>query len=485
MILNTITNKDFYPTPLKLINKMISKIDINFDDRILEPSAGSGSIVDALKEKYRYRDINNIVDCIEKDENLQATLIGKGHKLIDSDFLSYVPSKQYDTIIMNPPFSNGVKHVLKAWEIIYNGDVIALLNAETIRNPYSGERKLLENIIKENGEVEFIQDAFIYAERKTKVEIALIHLKKRQSIKKDYFTGMKQSSNVNEPGVEKNELAIPTSQIENSVIAYNKAIECKKESIIKEREANYYSSMIRSSNSQSSEKEITQQTKNSLNDYIDELREAAWRDVMHMADFRRHLTDKVMKEIDSQFETVKKLEFTESNIRKFLSNLIFKQEEIINECILEVFDNFTRYYPENRVHIEGWKSNDVFFVGRRVVLPWMVSPNFDGETMSIRYEKENEFMDIDKVIKIVMGEKDTLSSSLGFDGQYMNRKKIIPGKLIESKFCKIRFYKKGTAHFYFDKKFIDRFNILVGKYRSWLPESDDQIPKEFWLMNAS
>ena len=172
-----LNNPDFYPTPSSLAFKMASMIDSSYSKRILEPSAGKGDLAEAVQGRSRYN--RTPVDCIESDKDLQALLTGKGLTLIDSDFLLFNPTRQYDTIIMNPPFSNGVKHVLKAWEIMYNGDVIALLNAETLKNPHSAERKLLNEIIESNGTVEFIENAFIDAERKTGVEVALIHLKKR------------------------------------------------------------------------------------------------------------------------------------------------------------------------------------------------------------------------------------------------------------------------------------------------------------------
>ena len=58
------------------------------------------------------------------------------------------------------------------------------------------------------------------------------------------------------------------------------------------------------------------------------------------------------------------------------------------------------------------------------------------------------------------------------------------GLKIESEFFTARFYKKGTAHFYFkDKKLLERFNLTVGRLRGWLPKTDERVPKEFWIMN--
>ena len=87
--------------------------------------------------------------------------------------------KKYDLIIMNPPFSNGDKHLLKAIELQeqYGGCIISLLNAETLNNTFSNTRKDLKRKLNEyDAQIEYIENAFYDAERKTNVEIALIKI---------------------------------------------------------------------------------------------------------------------------------------------------------------------------------------------------------------------------------------------------------------------------------------------------------------------
>lgn len=175
-------NKDFYPTPEAIINKMLFNIDFRMIGSILEPSAGSGNIVEALKRKEKfYREKSPLdIDCIEADANLQHILKGKDFRVVYNDFLTYDTMKEYDLIVMNPPFSNGCKHLLKALEMQQRngGAIVCLLNAETIKNPCTNDRQFLQRKLTEyNAKVEFIQDAFMDAERKTAVEIALIKVK--------------------------------------------------------------------------------------------------------------------------------------------------------------------------------------------------------------------------------------------------------------------------------------------------------------------
>lgn len=465
-------NNDFYPTPTQLATRMASMIDSNFSHRILEPSAGKGDLAKAVKDKF-YRYGGGKVDCIEKEPELRSLLTGEGYRVVDTDFLAYSSTKQYDTIIMNPPFSNGDKHVLKAWDIIYNGDVIALLNAETLKKPSTESRRLLLSIIEKHGEVEYLQDQFVDAERKTAVEVALIHLKRRNSINSDYFQGMKQATSEYEQEGPSNQVAIPESRIENMVLAFTSAVDSKRKACIADAEASYYANLI-----QGDGKDKTDMVKQSLNEFVDSLRESAWRTVVNLADFEKYMTEKVRTEFEAQIKTVCNLEFTTENIKTFLASLVRDYDSIIENCIEEAFDLMTRYHPENRVHIEGWKSNDYFFVGKRVVLPNMAD---DWGMKKVRWDALRKLDDIDRAVAHITGLTDYRRV-----GEALNADDITYGDAVESEFFKARVFKKGTVHLYFkDMKLLEQFNLIVGRKRNWLPKQDEKVPKAFWLMQGA
>lgn len=109
----------------------------------------------------------------------RALLKGNEIRVVHDNFLTMHTSKHYDLIVMNPPFNEGDKHLLKALEMQQNGgQVVCLLNAETIRNPYSNTRKDLVRKLKEyDASIEYVQNAFRDAERKTDVEVAIVKVK--------------------------------------------------------------------------------------------------------------------------------------------------------------------------------------------------------------------------------------------------------------------------------------------------------------------
>lgn len=175
-------NRDFYPTPEQVIEKMLEGVKFDTVQSVLEPSAGKGDLAEGIKkifERKTYsrwggRDLD--MDCIELQPELQMILKGKGYRVVHNDFLTYSTYKRYDLIISNPPFSQGAKHLLKMLDMQENGGgVICLLNAETLKNPYTAERKVLVKRLQDlQADIEYIEDAFKGAERKTDVEIALV-----------------------------------------------------------------------------------------------------------------------------------------------------------------------------------------------------------------------------------------------------------------------------------------------------------------------
>ena len=142
------SDHEFYPTPPEIAGKLLAAVDWNRVETILEPSAGRGDLLKYAIRRNGYRQGRDI-DCIELDPNLLAILITKGFRVVHDDFLDYHTRKRYSLILMNPPFAEGDKHLLHALELCEHGGQIAcVLNAQTIRNPYTNTRNLLLRELK-------------------------------------------------------------------------------------------------------------------------------------------------------------------------------------------------------------------------------------------------------------------------------------------------------------------------------------------------
>ena len=168
-------SEEFFPTSSDVSAKMRARISKNAQ-YFLEPNAGKGNLAEAIRGERGYD--RKKVDCIEISSELCAILQDKDFSVVGTDWLEYDGVCYYDAIVMNPPFSNGDVHLLKAWDFLHDGEIVCLLNEETIKNPHTKNRKRLAAIIEQHGDIEYLGDCFSTAERKTGVRVAMVYLKK-------------------------------------------------------------------------------------------------------------------------------------------------------------------------------------------------------------------------------------------------------------------------------------------------------------------
>lgn len=126
-------NFAFFPTPESVKKTLFEMIHIsqapdggNFQ-RILEPSAGTGSLAKFAKTP------GTRVDCCEVQMDMAYSLAGSGlfEKVYNQDFLALSPATTgvYDAVIMNPPFDRerDIDHVMHAWDFVAPGGYLAAI----------------------------------------------------------------------------------------------------------------------------------------------------------------------------------------------------------------------------------------------------------------------------------------------------------------------------------------------------------------------
>jgi hypothetical protein len=101
---------------------------------VLEPSAGSGDLVEGIIDFYK--DIE--VDCIELNNELRRVLKQKGYNVVGEDFMQFNSSKLYDCVIAAPTYKNNVDvdHIMKMYEHVKPGGFVVSLTSPywTVRN---------------------------------------------------------------------------------------------------------------------------------------------------------------------------------------------------------------------------------------------------------------------------------------------------------------------------------------------------------------
>lgn len=482
--------KEFYPTPEEIVDKMLDGVNLNYVKTVLEPSAGKGDIVHGLKEHAKYQNLD--IDCVEFNKDLRNCLKGAGYRVIGDDFLSYTTMKQYDLIIMNPPFSNGDAHLIKALKMqqTHGGAVVALVNSETIRNPYTNLRKELVRLIKNaNGTIEYIEHAFSDAERPTDVEVALVKVK---------FPEPEHISSIMDK-LHKEKAMEESNPVEQQCLADNdfiKAIVDQYQIEIKAgcRLIEEYKAMQPYILSRFSQKKDTSiydyncilnlkigNDTASVNGFVKEVREKYWSALFSNPKFTGKLTSNVLDEYQSKIHELKDVEFSVFNILEVKWDMMKNVSKGIEQSIIDLFDLFcSGWFSEDMgttIHYyNGWKTNSAYKVNKKAIAsfnafsnyrrefdPIWSSYSYDGGCMKRLSDMEKCFNYLDNGRTSDGAGMENILRTAAQNGQTRN---------IELKYFTVTFYKKGTCHIVFrDEELLKKFNLYGAQKKGWLPPS--------------
>ena len=403
-------------------------------------------------------------------------------RIVHDDFLTYTEYAEYQAIVMNPPFSDGDLHLLKALEMQKNGGQIAcLLNAETIKNPYTERRKhLVELLDHYNADIEYIQNAFLDAERKTGVEVALVYVNipYRDDDAPSIYERLAAAKNYTEPEAdEMTELEV-TDMIEMIVNRYRMEVEAGIELIRTYRRMKPYLECDFNPSPYSSKLiELTSGRNHdvTINSYVRDVRLKYWEALMENPRFTGKLTSTLQKEYSRKVAHYAEYDFSEFNIRQLLTEMDAQVRQGIEDEIGKMFDRLTEahsWFPEcanNRYLYDGWKTNKAWKIGKKCILPcYGVFSSYDGRPRA--YEASGVVSDIERVLNFFAGDMTQNVDLYSRISRYMEDYGTT--KNIPCKFFTLTFYKKGTVHITFTcPELIDRFNIYAAKQRKWLPPS--------------
>lgn len=540
----------FFPTPTAVADKLLDGIDWDMISDVLEPSAGKGNLVDRLAEKWNVsrwrsrrmssdRSIN--VDCIEIDPYLRSVLLyeyggtkeneiksrlsvlnkkteynsttrsygqlteRESHEkrtlenerdkrrytdmhIVHDDFLNFQTYKTYDLIVMNPPFSNGDEHLLKAIEMqSRNGGAIrCVLNAETLLNPYTNRRKLLSAKLESLGaDVSFIDNGFATGERKTDVRCAIVKInvpiEKRES---EIFERLRKAERIEDTEPDEVTDLTVADFLEQIVSRFRVEVAAGMELIreyiamrpyILDRiEESSYSYPTMTLCVGDPKKRFSGDLPN-INEFVRATRLKYWEALFSNKKFVGKLTSNLQDKYRGMVDRMKEYDFTLFNIQQIATEMNAEMCQGIEDTIVALFDRMTvahTYYEEcskNKHYFNGWKTNKAHKINGKVILPvngMFSSYSWDKDSFDLRVA-ENTISDIEKVFEYLDGN---MSAEVDLHNVLKTAHDNYQTKNIPCKFFDVTLYKKGTMHIKFrNQELLDRFNIYCCQKKNWLP----------------
>ena len=491
-------NPDFYPTPNDVIDQMMLNEDI-FGKTVLEPSAGKGNIVDWLKNNGAAQ----VIAC-EKDPNLRKLLDNKCDIIAD-DFLTVTAEQisHVDYIVMNPPFSEGAKHILHAFDIAPAGcTIVALCNDSNLQYDHWTKNQFKEKLIEAvelYGQKEYLGDIFSNAERRTNVYVSIVKLYKEgedENEFKDYFFSQfdEDTANMNqrEGIMQYNIVRDLVNRYVTAVKLFDETLEAanKINEAAKFPEAGEYDYIpIKFGTIKDDGHAVTI----SHQQYKKELQKYYWRIIFKKLHMEKYATKQLRQQINKFIEQQTNVPFTMGNIYRVIDMVVQTNGQRMQTALLEAFDLICSFSAENSTAGPKWKTNANYMVNRKFIVPYMCNGYHDSfftnkygyggrmgkeayPLVQIDYRSNADSIeDVCKALCFITGTNYDHMPSLR---SHHDREEW--GEWWNWGFFRCKAYKKGTMHFEFlDENVWFKFNCEVARLRGWeLPKKPQKTNSE-------
>ncbi len=490
--------EEFFPTPPALARRMLKGVHFPYEDAILEPSAGKGDLIEAIKDHYgkqRYsRDCLKDIDAVEIEPNLQAILKEQKIRVVHNDFLTFSTLKKYDYIIMNPPFSVGAEHLTKALEFLKpGGTCICVLNAETIRNTNTNVRKALVQKLEDwKASFDYGQNAFKKAERRSNVEVVIVkvvcpEIPDRVGIKLENLLRDELTKEEKQSYVASHNAMVDTDLIRAAINEYRASVKLGIGAIrlIEELGAITLPQLLRPEEEESGVYSYLKpllELKIKPNQFIQGMRMKYWKALFDKPELVGQLTTDLQSELRSQIERLQDYDFTLENIMALRDEIGRKFVGGVHDTILKLFDEFSakhRWHDETSKNIHyfnGWKTNKAHYVNKKVIIPlngygWRV-----GGAFRLDHHASRKLTDVEKILAFLQGGSTYVTNVPDMLSIAERRGQTKEVQLLN---IAVNFYKKGTTHIFFTNlDALRRFNIYCCRKKNWLPPDYGITPYE-------
>lgn len=194
----------------------------------------------------------------------------------------------------------------------------------------------------------------------------------------------------------------------------------------------------------------------------DGFKREAWRIIVNRIGIRNAMGVKAREDFDKELEKGVLPEITEENIFRMIFSLVDRAKEFAATAAKEVFDIL-------RPHRGDYKTNDVFRVGKRVILRYYVSPGYGKGRFDVSYSREKYLVAIDNLFHLIDGKRTVHEGRtplvLAINGSQDGKG--------ETDYFRFKCFKNQNLHLEFKNLDIVKQINLIGTGEYVLGESED------------
>lgn len=397
--------------------------------------------------------------------------------IVHDDFTTFDSYQKYDLILMNPPFSNGCQHLLQAIKLAerYGSQIRCLLNAETIQNAYTNDRKELIKILEMyQADISILPAEFTDAERETDVTVALIKVDiPAPVVNSDIWSRMKKASEEQQKNIDCEALSV-MDVLEDAIAHYKVETEAGIK-LIKEYlgmrpylmdslDEDRYSKCIL-------QLRVGDRNDLEINSFLRKVRLKYWTALFQNKKVMGKMTSEISQKYTGLVRDLQDYEFSMFNIQQLFAEMNAELKTSIEDTIFKLFDEMSaeHSYYDNSTNVHyynGWKTNKAHRINQKVILP-AYSMFYSWNSKLDKYKAYQIISDIEKVFDYFDGN---MTASVNLSGLLETAEATGNTRNIPCKYFTLTIYKKGTMHIKFtNMKLLERFNIYCSKGKAWLP----------------
>jgi hypothetical protein len=323
----------------------------------------------------------------------------------------------------------------------------------------------LAKIIEQFGWVKELGSVFKHAERPTDVSVSLVHLqdpRQREEFLSDFEPAAMNGTDFSLDDIEDNALAL-ANVFESYEARFRATIEAFKDMLVAASKVKHYLKPL-TTDYPSPDKLITEAMKAEhgpllrYETFLESVTKAGWSYLFAKTKLGTVTTEGVRKEIEQLQSSQGQMAFTAANMEELFQQLFLSRHEIMLGCLVDAFENITKYYDGNREYVEGWKTNSSYMVQRKFIMPYMLSTY--SPDSGLNYSAQGVISDIEKALSFLANrpfENITSVTTVYAHESFF-------GELKESTYFSTRLYRKGTIHMTFKNEDLHmRFNAAVAQ----------------------